>query len=39
VRHPRRVVTSASQQVEELIVSMLKGMVADGSWLAQWVGP
>ncbi len=39
VRHPRRVVTRASQQVEELIVSILKGMVADGSWLAQWVGP
>ncbi len=39
VRHPRRVVTRASQQVEELIVSLLKKMVADGTWLAQWVGP
>ena len=39
VRNPTRVITRASVRVEDLMVSMLKGMVADGTWLAEWVGP
>jgi LysR family nitrogen assimilation transcriptional regulator len=39
VRNPSRVVTRASVRVEDLMVSLLKGMVADGTWLAEWVGP
>jgi LysR family transcriptional regulator, nitrogen assimilation regulatory protein len=39
VRNPTRVVTRASVRVEDLMTSMLKAMVADGTWLAEWVGP
>jgi LysR family nitrogen assimilation transcriptional regulator len=39
VRNPTRVITSASVRVEDLMVSMLKAMVANGTWLAEWVGP
>lgn len=39
VRNPARIVTHASVKVEDLMVSMMAGMVADGTWLAEWAGP
>ncbi len=37
VRNPTRAVTRASVRVEDLLVSLLQGMAADGTWLAEWV--
>ena len=37
VRNPTRAVTRASVRVEDLLVSLLQGMAADGTWLADWV--
>jgi LysR family nitrogen assimilation transcriptional regulator len=37
VRNPTRAVTRASVRVEDLLVSLLHGMAADGTWLAEWV--
>jgi len=37
VRSPTRAVTRASVRVEDLLVSLLQGMAADGTWLAEWV--
>jgi LysR family nitrogen assimilation transcriptional regulator len=39
VRNPSHVVTSASVRVEDLMVSMMREMVANGTWLAEWAGP
>jgi LysR family transcriptional regulator, nitrogen assimilation regulatory protein len=39
VRNPGHVVTRASVGVEDLLVTMLRDMVADGTWLARWAGP
>jgi LysR family transcriptional regulator, nitrogen assimilation regulatory protein len=37
VRNPARAVTRASVRVEDLLVSLLQGMAADGTWRAEWV--
>ncbi len=37
VRNPTRAVTRASVRVEDLLVSLLQGMIEDGTWLAEWV--
>lgn len=37
VRNPTRAVTRASVRVEDLLVSLLQGAIADGAWLAEWV--
>ena len=37
VRNPTRAVTRASVRVEDLLVSLLQGMAANGTWLADWV--
>ncbi|MCK8786335.1 LysR family transcriptional regulator [Roseomonas sp. NAR14] len=36
-RNPTRAVTRASVRVEDLLVSLLRGMVEDGTWRAEWV--
>jgi LysR family transcriptional regulator, nitrogen assimilation regulatory protein len=37
VRNPTRAVTRASVRVEDLLVSLLQGMAADGTWRAEWM--
>ena len=37
VRNPTRAITRASVRVEDLLVSLLRGMVEDGTWRAEWV--
>jgi LysR family nitrogen assimilation transcriptional regulator len=38
-RNPNQAVTHVSVQVEELVISLMRDMVVNGLWEAQWLGP